>query len=510
MVVVGSEGFRLRPSDSLAFVDPRTREILERRRSKPHQYRRGWLMRRLLLLADLIGLTIAVLMSHLAFPSSPRVDDISTSGEFFLLIGFGLPLWVVLAKLYGLYESDEEKADHSIVDEFFKVFHLVTVGVWLFFIGVSWTGIANPPLGRLVALWILAVVFVTVGRASGRAVCRRRIAYLQNVVVVGAGDVGQMVARKILSHHEYGLNLVGFVDAQPKELSDELAHVAVLGTTDDLARVVDLLDVERIIVAFSNDSAEDTLAVIRAVQDFDVHIDIVPRLFEVVGSKVNMHTVEGISLVGLPPFRLSRSSRLMKRAMDVVLGSVGLILLTPVFVAVACLIKLDSRGPVLFRQTRMGAGEKCFRIYKFRTMRADAELVKKDLAHLNMHAVSGAEARMFKIPNDPRITRFGAFLRRSRIDELPQLINVVRGDMSLVGPRPLILEEDQHIVDWGRRRLNLKPGITGLWQALGASDIPFDEMVKLDYLYVTNWSLLEDVRLMCRTFGSLVHARRAY
>jgi lipopolysaccharide/colanic/teichoic acid biosynthesis glycosyltransferase len=148
---------------------------------------------------------------------------------------------------------------------------------------------------------------------------------------------------------------------------------------------------------------------------------------------------------------------------------------------------------------RMGCGNKTFRIFKFRSMRADAEEQKQAVAHLNKHLANGGDPRMFKIPNDPRITRVGAWLRRFSLDELPQLLNVVRGEMSLVGPRPLILEEDRHVFDWARHRLDLRPGITGLWQVLGRDGIPFDEMVRLDYLYVTGWSLGSDLRLIART-----------
>ena len=156
----------------------------------------------------------------------------------------------------------------------------------------------------------------------------------------------------------------------------------------------------------------------------------------------------------------------------------------------------------------MGAGERPFRVFKFRTMVDDAELLKSEVAHLNMHV--NDDPRMFKVPDDPRVTRVGGFLRRTRIDELPQLFNVICGEMSLVGPRPLILDEDQYVVRWARCRLKLKPGMTGLWQVLGASDIPFDEMTKLDYLYVTNWSLREDLRLIMLTLPALARARAAY
>ena len=166
---------------------------------------------------------------------------------------------------------------------------------------------------------------------------------------------------------------------------------------------------------------------------------------------------------------------------------------------VALIIKIDSRGPIFFRQSRMGSDEKVFGIYKFRTMRIDAEERKPELQTLNIHARPGGDARMFKVVDDPRITSVGRVLRRYSIDELPQLMNVVLGHMSLVGPRPLILEEDAHVEAWGRMRLALRPGITGLWQVSGRHDIPFEEMVKLDYLYVTSWSLSNDCKLLLRT-----------
>jgi lipopolysaccharide/colanic/teichoic acid biosynthesis glycosyltransferase len=187
----------------------------------------------------------------------------------------------------------------------------------------------------------------------------------------------------------------------------------------------------------------------------------------------------------------------------VVLATIGLLMLAPVFALVACAIKYDSRGPVFFRQSRMGGRGQLFRIFKFRTMVVDAEEQKAALAHLNKHAQPGSDPRMFKIPDDPRVTKVGRVLRRYSIDELPQLINVLTGEMSLVGPRPLILEEDRHVDNWARKRMDLKPGMTGLWQVLGRSEIPFEEMVKLDYLYVTTWSLWQDFLLLLRTIPAM-------
>jgi exopolysaccharide biosynthesis polyprenyl glycosylphosphotransferase len=487
--------------------DTRTRTILERRRTAELP-RRGWMIRRALLAADVVGITVAFLASVLAFGAGAN-DRVSTLREL-VFFAAALPLWIVLTKLYGLYERDEERTDHSTVDDVVGVFHLVTVGTWLLYIAGLATGFTNPPVERLVTFWFAAVLTITVARAIARSSCHRSAAYLQNTIIVGAGDVGQLTARKILNHHEYGINLVGFVDAEPKERRPDLEHLTVLGAPDKLRELVQLLDVERVIVAFSNESDDDLLALVRQVQDLDVQIDIVPRLFDILGPSVGIHTIEGIPLVGLPPLRLARSSRMLKRGLDLIVSSIALLLLAPVLVAIAIAIKLDSRGPVMFRQTRRGKSEGTFRIYKFRTMSVDAEERKFELSHLNMHLAPGGDPRMFKIPDDPRVTRVGNFLRRTRLDELPQLFNVVKGEMSLVGPRPIILDEDQYVDGWARRRLDLRPGMTGLWQVLGASDIPFDEMTKLDYRYVTNWSLAEDLRLIMLTIPSILRRRAAY
>ena len=410
-----------------------------------------------------------------------------------------LPGWVVVAKLYGLYDHDEERTDHSTADDFAGVFHMVTVCTWLFWVGAYVTGLAHPTTPKLLIFWAAAIAFITVGRATARSLARRNAMYVQNAVIVGAGDVGQLIAKKLLQHPEYGINLVGFVDAQPKERREDLDSSLCSAGRIVCRAIVRLFDVDRVVIAFSNDSHEQTLDLIRSLKDLDVQIDIVPRLFELVGPGMDIHTVEGLPLVGVPPAHLPTSSLLLKRSMDVVLSAIGLVLLLPVFVLVAVVIKLDSRGPVLFRQVRMGERGRTFQIVKFRTMSADAEERKAEFAHLNKHAQNGGDPRMFKIPNDPRMTRVGAFLRRCSIDELPQLINVVRGDMSLVGPRPLILDEDKHVREWARERLSLRPGITGPWQVLGRSGIPFEEMVRLDYLYVTGWSLGGDLRLLFRT-----------
>jgi exopolysaccharide biosynthesis polyprenyl glycosylphosphotransferase len=468
---------------------------------------RGWLMRRLLLAADVIGLTSAFLLALSVGPATAVADQVDVRWAVALFVA-SLPLWVFLARAHSLYDRDEERSDHSTVDDLFGVFQVVTIGTWSFLAITQLAGLPHPTVPRLVIFWLTAVMLVPLLRAAIRIVGRRHPAYVQNVIIVGSGDVAQLLDGKIRQHPEYRLKVVGFVDSGDGSSSNGTGQLELIGATDDLPGLVRTHSAHRVVVAFSSDTDEQTLEVIRELQDCSVQVDIVPRLFEVLGTNAQLHTIEGVPLVGLPTPRLSNSSRFLKRALDLVGATAGLIVLAPLFTITAICIKLDSRGPVFFRQVRMGAGEQAFRVFKFRTMVDDAETLKSEVAHLNMH-VNG-DPRMFKVPNDPRVTRVGGFLRRSRIDELPQLLNVIRGEMSLVGPRPLILDEDQYVVRWARCRLKLKPGMTGLWQVLGASDIPFDEMTKLDYLYVTNWSLREDLRLILLTLPALARARAAY
>ena len=275
-------------------------------------------------------------------------------------------------------------------------------------------------------------------------------------------------------------------------------------------RLVREYAVHRVAIAFSTDSHDQTLGVIRSMQDSDVQIDIVPRMFEVLGTNAQLHTIEGMPLVGLPSTHLSGSSRLLKRWLDLSAATLGLVLLAPVFVVVAVLDQARLAWACLLPTGSDGrARAETFRVFKFRTMVDDAESRKVEIAHLNMH--NGDDPRMFKVPDDPRVTRLGRFLRRWRIDELPQLLNVAHWETCRSSARARSSSTRISTSPAGRgRRLDLKPGITGLWQVLGASDIPFEEMTKLDYLYVTNWSLREDLRLILLTLPALTRARAAY
>src|SRR4051794_23594279 len=355
-------------------IDQRTLEILEHRRRTARVRRRGWIVRRALAIGDIVGLSLAFLIVEALYVQTRNtLGDVSPETELLLFIA-SLPIWVLFAKLQGLYDQDEERANHSTVDDLVGVFHLVTAGVWALFI-CSWalpeTNTISAP--KLVLFWTLAISLVTLCRTAARGLSRHRLDYYQNTVIVGGGEVGQLVARKLMAHPEDGLNLVGFVDANPREHRADIGPLRMLGVPEELPDLVRKLDLERVIFAFSQQDAMDTLDLIRELKQFDLQIDIVPRVFEVVGPRVGIHTVEGIPLVGLPPTRPSRSSRAVKRAIDLLGASAMLVVTAPLFAFVAWRIRRDSPGPVFFRQERLGLHGEPFTILKFRSMTVDTD-----------------------------------------------------------------------------------------------------------------------------------------
>jgi exopolysaccharide biosynthesis polyprenyl glycosylphosphotransferase len=377
------------------------------------------------------------------------------------------------------------------------------VAVWSLVVAVWLVDGRAPRLAPFVIFWLLAIVLVTCGRAVARALCRQASAYRQNAIVVGAGEVGQLVARKLLLHPEYGIDVVGFVDRAPRQRRPELDHLALLGEPEDLNDLVADLDVERLVVAFSNDSDADTADAVRAINelDRDVQVDVVTRLFDLVGPRAFVHAIEGLSVVGIPPLRLPRSSRLLKRAVDTAGAAVGLVLASPLFLVFAVLIKRDSEGPVFFRQERLGAGMRPFEALKFRTMAVDTDVEAHRAYIQETMSADAAPQRTgrYKLDRADSVTRVGRWLRRTSLDELPQLINVLRGDMSLVGPRPCLEYETKYFEPHHFERFLVPAGLTGLWQVTARAKSSFGEALEMDVAYARGWSLGLDLRLLLRT-----------
>jgi exopolysaccharide biosynthesis polyprenyl glycosylphosphotransferase len=488
--------------DLVEAMNDQTRALLHR---KPKAHR-GRLVPRSLLIADLVGLTLAYAATTLLWGEH---GALGSTREFIVFV-LTLPGWVLVAKLHGLYHRDEERVDHSTTDDIVGVFHLVTIGVWVLFVATRVSGRSDPGIYSLIVFWALAVCIVPVARMIAREVFRRTGAYQQNTLIVGAGDVGQLIGRKLCTHPEYGINVVGFVDRHPRVRRADLPeHLTILGGPERLRDIIESLDIERVVIAFSSEPASELLVLLRQLQGLPVQIDLVPRLFEFLGPRVTVHSVEGVTLLGLPPARDNNGQRLAKRAIDVIGASVALIALSPLLAYISLRIRLDSEGPVLFRQSRLGRGGKEFTVLKFRTMRVETDQ-SVHRAYISQTMSSKAEANaggLYKLDRVDAVTNFGSWLRRTSLDELPQLVNVLRGDMSLVGPRPCIPYETEHYQPHHFERFSLPQGITGLWQVTARANSTYGESLEIDVAYVRSWSLGLDLRLLLRTPREVIRQR---
>ena len=395
----------------------------------------------------------------------------------------GAPVVVLLFKVAGLYDREQLRLLRSTLDEAPVLAQLA--GLYALSVAILQPLLIDGRLGgaQIAALWLTSFFAIVAARVSARWLAGRASSP-ERCLVVGDPGLALRIRDKLASSRARAVIAA--------TLPLEGHEVDRLEGPEGVRELVDTLRVDRIIIAPRSDQA-DVTELIRLAKSAGVQVTLLPRMLEVVGSSVHFEDLDGLTMLGVRPFGLSRSSRLLKRAFDLVCTTIGLIFVGPAIAAIALAIRLDSKGPVFFRQVRVGRDGRPFHIMKFRSMVADAEQQKERLRALN--EVGGG---MFKISRDPRVTRVGGFLRRTSLDELPQLFNVLRGEMSLVGPRPLVTDEDELVRGLDRSRLHLTPGMTGPWQVLG-SRVPMQEMVGIDYLYVANWSLWLDLKLLLHT-----------
>jgi len=453
------------------------RPIREGRRSRT-TLRRQAINRRSLALADMVA-------AGLAF--SLCVGALSSEDSLHLITLLALPLVVVAGKLQRIYERDELVLNKSTIDEAPKLFQLATLYALLVYIFHEPLLTGTLGSGQTIALWMTLFVFAVVARWIARGLVRRAIGP-ERCLFVGTDQSFERLSDK-LDNHDPRAELVGRMSLSPT--AD--AHIVAAASTQ-LHVLTDELSVHRVIIEPSQEAPQHVLDFVREAKASGVPVSLLPRVLDVVGSSIEVDDVDGLTLLGVRHFGLSRSSLVLKRSFDVAGASLALLVLSPLLALIALLIKLESRGPAFFRQTRVGRDGRPFEIWKFRSMVDGADAQKSQL-----HERNEAGDGLFKIAHDPRLTRVGRVIRPRSLDELPQLVNVLRGEMSLVGPRPLVGDEDEKILGWDRRRLHLTPGMTGHWQILGSSRVPLAEMVKLDYLYVAGWSLWSDVKILLRT-----------
>jgi exopolysaccharide biosynthesis polyprenyl glycosylphosphotransferase len=413
-----------------------------------------------------------------------------------------IPFVLLVSKVIGLYDRDQNVLRKTTIDEAPSIFYLAVIyalAIWLCEAFMFRGYLARPQVLELLAgTFALVTTGRIVVRRAARAVTSR-----ERCIVIGNASDASRLTRKFAATPAVNADVVGRVSLHgATEKRGHHEDVPLLGGYESLARVVASSHIERVIIAPHSDGQEEILDAIRLVKALGVKVSVVPRLLEVLGSSSTVDEIDGIWLLGVRQFGLQRSSEALKRLVDVAVAGAILTALGPLLLILAIAVKLDSRGPVFFKQPRIGKRGDTFWMLKLRSMVPDAEARK---AELQIH--NEAEGGLFKIEDDPRITRIGRLLRTTSLDELPQLINVLKGDMSLVGPRPLVPDEDALIEGWHRRRLAVKPGMTGLWQIFGSSRIPMHEMVKIDYIYGANWSLWLDLRILLRTIPYVLSRR---
>ncbi|HLF02541.1 MAG TPA: sugar transferase [Anaerolineales bacterium] len=328
---------------------------------------------------------------------------------------------------------------------------------------------------------------------------------VERVLIVGAGEVGRAVMRTMVARPDLGYFVVGFVDDDPVRGSTDVGRFHALGGLDGVEAIIKKEKVDEIIITIPWMYHRRIAALVAVCERRAVRPRVVPELFQFSLSRVDVDDLGGIPLIGVKEHTLPTTARLVKRTMDVVFAALALAVLWPVFLIVAMAIKLESRGPALFAQSRVGQNGKLFKAYKFRSMYQDAEEQLTNLSERNE-----ASGPLFKIKDDPRRTRVGRLLRRTSLDEFPQLINVLKGEMSWVGPRPALPQEVEQYEPWQRQRLDVSQGITGLPQVSGRSDLTFDEMCLLDIYYIENWSLSLDLTILLRTIPQVLLGRGAY
>jgi exopolysaccharide biosynthesis polyprenyl glycosylphosphotransferase len=474
---------------------PRPGSFAEGERPDP-TLRRDASYRRSLVLVDALAAGAAIVAIALLRRHSLE------SAVFFIV-----PLVVLLSKVAGLYERDQLVLRKTTLEEAPGLFQVATLSTLLVYLLEGRLVGGDLSQAEGFAFWATLLLALLLGRAAARALISA-LGRPERVVVIGDRRSATQLRNKVEAHGQAPARVVGRVGfgngrrrGEDRLGSNGDEPVPLLGEIHRLPQILKHQPVDRVIIAAGPLPSDDVLDVIRLAKGLGVHVSVLPSLFEVVGSSVEFDDVGGIVVLGLRHYGLSRSSRALKRTFDLAVGSLALLALAPAFLLIALAIKLDSRGPVFFRQRRIGRRDRQFEIVKFRTMVVGADDNKGDLLELN--EADG----LFKIANDPRITRIGSILRRTGLDELPQLLNVMRGDMSLVGPRPLIPEEDIKVDGWARRRLEVPPGMTGHWQVLGSARVPLREMLKIDYLYGANWSLWGDMKILLRTIPYVVSRR---
>ncbi len=460
-------------------------------------------------ISDLVLINLAFVVAYLARYEWEWLLPVTYDEPYTAYLSQQVLLNLLLLMTFAQHKVWRRRRGEPFIDELSRILSASASGVALMMVV---TFIVQPsPFSRLMLIWVLlfTVLFVGLGRLGRRWSLRllaRQGRGVDRVLVIGSDEAGRGVIRTLLARPDLGYRLVGYLDEDSEGNSIGSGRVPHLGTYFDLGRVLgETPDLHTVFIALPGEKHRQILALVQTCQLHGVRPAVVPDLLQLSLNRVEFTNMAGIPTLGMREVSMSPSRRFTKRALDV--GLIVLFGIPALLVGglIALAIKLDSPGPIIYASKRIGRHGKPFTMYKFRSMVVDAEARR-----LALEAHNEAVGPIFKMRNDPRQTRVGKWLRRLSLDELPQLYNVVLGEMSLVGPRPPLPEEVAQYKPWHMQRLAVIGGLTGLWQVSGRSDLTFDELCLLDIYYVENWSVAMDLRILLQTIPYALSARGAY
>ena len=464
----------------------------------------------LLRISDLVLIAVAFV---LAYWLRYRVQwflavDPSNQADLVTYMPFGLALVFLLFCSFHFSRVYRFRRDRIWLEEVYTIASATTIGVVVLIIMNLTFG--QLSFSRLIFLYTAALVTLLLGISRGiiyaaRSYLRNQRIGLERVVLVGVGDVGLMVLRTIAARPSLGYELVGFLDDNPAKNRTDIGRFQALGPLDNFADILQAHDLDTAIICLPWQSHRIVAHLLHVCEQTGIKAQIVPDFFQMTKNQMKVEQLNGIPLITTRDVSIAGWNLFVKRALDVTLATVTLVVALPLGALIALCIRLESPGPILYAQTRIGRNGQPFKIYKFRSMIVDADTQLDQMGELNE-----ASGPLFKMRDDPRRTATGRILRRFSLDELPNLINVFRSEMSLVGPRPNVPAEVAQYKDWHRKRLSVSPGMTGLWQVSGRSDLTFDEMVLLDIYYAENWTPTLDMNILLRTIPKVLAAEGAY
>ena len=450
-----------------------------------------------LALADTTGIAVGILV---AWEIGKLAD------ENLLWATMIVPIWIFVAKLYNLYDRDDRRIQHRTGDEIPSLLATAAITVVVTKAVTEVLPIAAFPSSAMIAIGAVAVIISIFLRTVVRNLYRT-VADPEKTIIVGSGTKAALVAKRLTQEAGGAIQLSGFVSRSANGEHSGPADLGVkyFGGVENLAEVAQDREISRVVIADDGLDSRAISSIINDCREFEVAVTLVPANQELLGPDAELNRIAEVPMLdfhfSIPP----RSTMAIKRSLDFTVSAALLMLTSPILLISAICIKLDSKGPVFFRQVRVGKNGKRFTMFKLRTMVADAESQLDDLIDLD-----ALEEPMFKIPNDPRITRVGRFLRRSSMDEIPQFINVLKGDMSLVGPRP----EEEAVValydERQRQRLSVKPGLTGPMQVAGRGSLGFEERLALERDYLDNLTIAGDISILARTPKAVIRGDGAF